>query len=222
MKPKYLTFWPVTKVLSFLEKWHPISSLSLKQLTLKTLALLALSSSDRGQTLHLLNIEHTALLDDEIHFVIFNRLKHTSRTTPRPKVVKCPITTNASLNVSDYVVAYMNRTLALRALQVNRGLEKPTQLFLSWATKKPVTKTTIARWLKNILSLAGINSEIYSGHSFRGAGLSDAYSKGVSVEKIVQHGSWTNVRTFKTFYSAPSEDSSVGRIILDQFRESIF
>ena len=75
IRPKYLTFWPVAKLLHFLVEWHPIHELSLKQLTLKTVALVALSSSDSGQKLKLLNIENTYLTEDSITFVIFERLK---------------------------------------------------------------------------------------------------------------------------------------------------
>ena len=64
IRPKYLTFSPVAKQLNFLAKWHTIHELSLKQLTLKTVALVALSSSDRGQTLKLLNIENNHLTED--------------------------------------------------------------------------------------------------------------------------------------------------------------
>ena len=47
-KPRYLTFWPVEKVLALLRSWHPLEDLTLRLLTLKTIALMALFSSDRG------------------------------------------------------------------------------------------------------------------------------------------------------------------------------
>ena len=55
-------------------------------------------------------------------------------------------------------MAYMNRTIALRAKAVANGLEKSTQLFLYWSTHKPVTTATIARWLTSTLAVAGIDT----------------------------------------------------------------
>ena len=49
---KYIVTWDVGKVLKFLASWHPASTLSIKQLTLKTATIVALTSCDRAQTLH--------------------------------------------------------------------------------------------------------------------------------------------------------------------------
>lgn len=213
-RPKYFVYWPVKDLLNYLSELHPPSNLTLKQLTLKTLALIALSSSDRGQTIHAMDIEQTAKTNDGIEFVIFGRLKHTRRVQ-KPKVIKCLSTDIPSLNVCDYVTAYMNKTFTIRAQQVAKGKEKPKQLFLSWATKMPVTKQTLARWLRMTLKEAGIDSDQYSAHSYRGAGLSHAANQGASMSQIVSSGCWSNAETFKRFYFAPECNSEVGRIIIN-------
>lgn len=214
MRPKHVAFWPVALVLNLLKSWHPPQTLTLKTLTLKTLSLIALSSSDRGQTLHALNIEHTCIENDSVQFLIYDVLK-TTKPTSGPKIVTCPSTSDPSLNVCDYVLRYMLRTLPARVAQVNRGKDKPTQLFLSWQTKLPVTTQTLARWLKSVLQEAGVDTSSFSAHSFRGAGLSAARRKGASVHQIVKAGDWTNASTFETFYNKPSTSSSIGRLILD-------
>lgn len=213
-RPKYLTYWPVKDLLNYLSELHPPSILTLKQLTLKTLALVALSSSDRGQTIHAMNIEHTAMSEDGIQFIITNRLKHTRRVQ-KPKIIKCIVSDIPSLNVCDYVTYYMNKTFNIRAQHVAEGREKPTQLFLSWATKKPVTKQTLSRWLKLSLKDAGIDTQQFGGHSYRGAGLSHAVNKGASISQVVTAGCWTNTETFKRYYFAPENDSVVGKIIIN-------
>ena len=218
LRSKYFTYWPVKDLLNFLSELHPPSELSLKNLTLKTLALIALTSSDRGQTIHLMDIENTTLSEDSIQFVIFNSLKHTKRVL-KPKVVSCITSEIDSLNVSDYVMAYMNRTLSIRAKAVKEGKEKPTKLFLSWATKRQVSKQTLARWLKYTLKLAGIDDSQFSSHSYRGAGLSCALNHGANIMQIVKAGSWSNTDTFKRHYFAPENDSEVGKIILNHFNK---
>ena len=133
----YATFWAVEKVLDKLISWHPISSLTLKQLTLKTIALIALSSSDRGQTLHALDIGDTAIKNQSISFLVRRRLKTTKRALIT-KVMECLATDNPVLNVCDYTLAYMNQPLTFRAAAVAASSEKPTQLFISWVPNRPV------------------------------------------------------------------------------------
>ena len=210
IRSKYLTYWPVSSVLNLLRSWHPISSLSLKQLTLKTLALIALSSSDRGQTIHLMDITHIEVLDNHINFIILSRTKTTKRKLT-PVIVKCICTHNEELNVASYVKYYLDATKEFR----ENSTPPKNQLFLSWKTHGPVTKQTIARWLTTVLSLSGIDTSKYTAHSYRGAGLSAAYRRGASLPSIMAAGNWTNISTFLSFYSAPSYDSSIGRLILE-------
>lgn len=217
LRPRHLVFWPVSQLLNFLSEWHPIHNLSMKQLTLKTVSLIALTSADRGQTIHLMNIDNTVVSDNGISFVIFDKLKNTRRTL-KPKVVECVSSDISSLCVSDYVTAYLDKTSMWRDQQAELGKPKPSQLFLSWITKRPVTKQSIRRWLTQTLNLAGIDTSQFSSHSYRGAGLSYAYSKGVPIEKIISHGDWQSVNTFHKYYSAPNQDTPVGQIILNSFR----
>ena len=67
----------------------PINLLSLEQLTIKTLALIA-KTSDRGQALHLMNIKKLYNADACISFIITNKLK-TTNCVLKPKLVKCVI-----------------------------------------------------------------------------------------------------------------------------------
>lgn len=215
-QPKYLVFWPVEKLLDLLASWHPPNTLDLKHLTLKTLALISLTSSDRGQTIHAMNIESVHIDKDNVTFVIFDRLK-TSKRFPKPKTVKCVSSKLPSLNVCDYVLCYLNRTLCFRAKAVREGLKKPVQLFLSWKTKAPVSRKTLSRWLTTTLTLADIDVEKFQAHSFRGAGLSAAKDRGATMKMILSAGDWTNVKTFKNFYDNPSSNSAVGRMILEHY-----
>ena len=204
-QPKYSTFWPVSKVLDLLKAWHPPSSLTLRQLTLKTVSLMALSSSDRGQTLNLVSLDNL-VVDSDLKFVIKERIK-TTRRVLRPTIVNCVTTDIEELNVKDYVLFYIEATKDFRP-------QSERKLFTSWKSYKNVTRPTLARWLKTVLQLAGIDPH-YGSHSYRGAGLSNAYFKGASIDQIIKAGNWSSVSTFKSFYCAPSSESSIGRIILN-------
>ena len=216
--PKYIVFWPVSKLLDLLASWHPSDSLDLKKLTLKTVALIALTSSDRGQTLHALSTDKTHLDDSGISFVVTSHLKNSGKTV-KPKVVFCPKFDNPALDVCFYVLEYIKRTKPFRT-NSSGGLEEPNQLFLSWASKRPITRPSLARWLKTVLALAGIDTKIFSAHSYRGSSLSSAYNAGASINDIMTAGQWKKASTFERFYNARANNTPVGKLILEQSKDT--
>ena len=213
--PKYVVTWDVGTVLRFLATWHPPCSLTTMQLTLKTVALVALTASDRAQTLQALRVDRVSSTPQGLEFVIFDVLKTTKRGRPA-RVVKCVSWDAPELDVAFYVHKYIDKTLSFRCRAVRRGLKKPTQLFLSYATGLPVTKSTISRWLKDVLTLAGIDTSVFSGGSTRGASASAAARRGASVAQILGAGDWTNLGTYQRFYNRTVDDTPVGRLILEE------
>ena len=79
---------------------------------------------------------------------------------------------------------------------------------------KPVASCTIARWLKEMLKLAGIDVSIFSGHSVRGASTSAAAGAGATMNDIMQAADWSTESVFRRFYYRPSHDASYGRTVL--------
>ena len=64
--PRYSSVWDVSKVLSYLKTLSPISDISLKQLTLKCVALLALASVQRVQSIASLEISYIEFFHDKM------------------------------------------------------------------------------------------------------------------------------------------------------------
>ena len=84
------------------------------------------------------------------------------------------------------------------------------QVFVSYGKPyKVISSATLARWLKAVLSLAGINTRIFKGHSFRAASTSKAVSLGAPLDVILKAAYWKNAGTFAMFYQR--ETSSVGQ-----------
>ena len=152
------------------------------------------------------SIDNMSVSENKVEFIIRDRVK-TTRRVLKPTVITCVVSDNEALNVANYVKMYIENT---REFRKDNG-----KLFLSWATKKPVVKQSISRWLVEVLKLSGIDTTTYKAHSYRGAGLSHAYQKGASIQQIVDAGNWANDSTFKKFYNAPSYESAIGNIILD-------
>ena len=218
--PRYVVTWDVGTVLRYLATWHPPSTLSLKQLTLKTVALVALTSSDRAQTLHALRVDRVAVTPQGLEFVVFEVLKTSKRGKPA-KVVKCVSWDKVELDVAFYMQKYIDRTLFLRYRSVRKGLGKPVQLFLSHKSGLPVAKATISRWLKEVLRLSGIDTSVFGGHSTRGASTSCLARRGASMVQILSAGDWTNLGTFQRFYDRTLADTPAGRIILEEANVSV-
>ena len=211
--PRYRATWDVGQVLRFLAGWHPKESLSLKRLTLKTVALVALTSSDRAQSLHALRVDKAEFTPDGLVFVIDTVLKHSRRGSPAT-VVKCVEWDAPELNVCDYVLFYMNKTLKYRVREWNRNKIDIKQLFLSHLTGKPVQRASISRWIREVLELAGIDVSSFGPHSTRGASISEAARRGASPSQIVGQGNWTRLGTYQRFYNREIHDTPVGRLIL--------
>ena len=144
--PRYLVSWDVNVLLQFLKSWHPSSELSLEKLTLKTVSLVAVTSSDRAQTLEAIDINYSNFSDEGVCFPIYSLLKTTSKNRP-VKVVKCIRSSDPSLDVCEYVSTYMTRTYKFRLQAVRKGLPKPRQLFLSYYSGKPIKRATISKYI---------------------------------------------------------------------------
>ena len=76
--PRYQETWDVIEVLDYLAKLGPPEKLSLKNLTMKVVMLMALLSALRRQTLHTLSIDCMQISSDKCVFFI-NSLLKTSR-----------------------------------------------------------------------------------------------------------------------------------------------
>ena len=100
-------------VLSYLATLHPVESLTLKELMLKLVMLLLLVSGLRGQTSHLLDINHMFVSDDKYTFAIPNHLKQSQPGVPNPRVVLESFEQSSSCVVTT-LKAYLVRTKALR------------------------------------------------------------------------------------------------------------
>ena len=213
--PRYVVTWDVNKVLCFLKKWYPNNTISLKQLTLKTCMLIALSSSDRAQTIQKMRIDHCVCTARGVEFPIFAKLK-TSRHLRKPRVVICPKWSDPSLDVEKCVTDYMTRTLTLRCRVVRQKKPKPNQLFISHKSGLPVAHNTISRWLTEVMSLAGIDTSYFTGHSTRGASTSKAKRRGANPNQLIIQGDWKNVTTFTHHYDREILGPALSDLILGQ------
>lgn len=189
-RPRYLFTWDVGKVLSYLESLYPLQDLDLKMLTLKCVALIALASAQRSQTLASLNLNSVLSTGTSFIFRVTTLLK-TTRPKNIGQDVIIPVFQKKEICPVETLKHYIHRT---------KDLRKSSKLFISFRTLKAVTSCSIARWLKLVLSNAGINVLKFKAHSYRSASSSAAKRAGISLNDILKTANWALGQTFKTFH----------------------
>ncbi len=193
---RYNVTWDASKVLSVYEKWEDNNKLNLRDLTLKLIGLLALTTAQRVQTLSQIRIENI-IWEEPVQIVIRSHLKCTSIKKPNTVLVIPTYSQNKKLCVVQVLNQYLTATRMLR--------RNHNELFISYISPySPVTSQTLSRWLTDILNLAGIDTKIYHGHSFRHSATSKAVRNGLSVDSILERVGWSEKsRTFAKFYNRP-------------------
>lgn len=187
--PRYIVTWDVSIVLRYLQTLMPLSSLSLKSLTYKTVALLALATAPRAQTLVSLNLDNMLTDQQAIVFCFTNRLKTSS--IGNTFTFKVEHYEQEALCAMHTLLYYIEQTERVRLSR---------QVLVSFSTHKAVTTSTVARWLKDVLSSAGIDVNRFKAHSYRGASVSAAFSKGCSLQDILKTADWKSDKNFRKFY----------------------
>ena len=208
--PKYVDTWDVNVVLRHLDSLGSADSLSLKDLTLRTCMLLALVTGQRGHALHSLKTKDVKIKDSKCILTFSSVLKTTKRGSHLAPIEVLKHTVNANICPVGNVVKYLNKTETLRDKDVGK-------LFISYTKPHaPIGKQTFARWIKEVLASAGIDTSQYGAHSTRAASTSAAAAAGVPIESILKAAGWTNVKTFNTYYKKP-ETTGFSQGILDRY-----
>ena len=192
-QPKYGFTWDVEKVLQYLRQLPNNSTLSPKQLTLKVTMLLALIAINRGSELKLLNLNYLSKFSSKYSFTLNGTVKHSRKGKIPPPIIFYKHPEDPHLCPINTLDQYIDRTKPWRGNE--------TQLFISFVKPhKAVSTSTIARWLKEVLVLSGINTNIFQAHSIRGASTSKVGLKGLSTQDILNRGNWSNESTWQRFY----------------------
>ena len=196
-------------VLTHLKTFAEAALLPIKDLTIKLNILLFLTTGQRGQTIHKLDINFIQAVPNGYRITIKDKLKSTRPGKQLAPLDLMEFPEEPSLSVTVHLREYLKRTSSYRG--------ENTQLFLSYRKPfKPVSKDTLSRWIKEILKAAGINTEKYSPHSTRAASTSKCGSKGLQIDEILKTAGWSNAGTFARFYRKPfdTEEQNFGNTLL--------
>ena len=206
--PKHETTWDTSIMLRYLRKLSPVRNLDFKFLTLKLVALFALLSGQRSQTLHLLLVNDLIVTKNSIKIKVSGKLKHTrpgrhldliTLKAYAPDRRLCPVTV---------LLEFLRRSAPLRTHdRLFIGVIKP---------HAPVTSATIARWIKLVLLYSGVDTRIFTAHSTRGASTTKASLAHVPLNTILKTAGWSGSQTFAKYYKKPvTETGAFGLAVLN-------
>ena len=191
--PRYTEIWDVKIVLTYIQKLYPLKDLSLKDLTLKLVMLMALVTAQRAQTLHLLSLDNMSVGKSSYTFLLGDLIKQSKPTGKKIVIKLLPYTIDKTLCVVKTLQEYLERTEMIR---------KDKKLFISFVKPhKVVSKETLSRWVKIVLGRSGIDIKHFKAHSTRAASVSAALRNSVNLNEILATAGWSNANTFFKFYN---------------------
>ena len=204
-----MSTWNPHLVLRYLETLAPHNMITLKETTLKTTMLLALLSGQRSQTIHGLDVNNMLLSKDTCTFFIMKTLKHSRKGKHQDPLEFKAFKQNINLCVVNLISNYLERTGPLR--------QDSCQLLISFnKPHRPVSKDTIKRWIKEVLSRSGIDTSKYTAHSTR-ASSTTFVSKSVSIKTILAAAGWSHEDTFTKYYKKDIH-YNFGQVLLSKYK----
>ena len=172
--PRYSDIWDVNIVLDYLKTFNDLTSISLKALALKLTMLLCLTTGQRGQTVHKIDVNCIQELPDRYRITVEEKLKQTKPGRHLKPIELRAFHEDESICVFRHLKEYLLHTSQHRTLY--------SKLLLSYIKPfKPVSRNTVSRWVKEVLRSSGIDTEKYSAHSSRAASTSFCKAKGLSM-----------------------------------------
>ncbi|KAL9964636.1 hypothetical protein ACROYT_G028306 [Oculina patagonica] len=210
-KPRYSHTWNVDIMVKYIISLGKNSSLTLKVLSMKLVTLLALTCPERISTLANLDLRHCYVHPEGVSFQLTIPRKTGSVDKPA-EAFFARFNQDKKLCPVECFRHYLKLTRNIRPV-VPSSL--PDKLFISFKRPfKPVTTTTLGRWLRAFMSAAGIDSKIFKAHSVRGASTTAAANAFVPLSTIMSMADWSSSSTFRTFYYKPLYNSDFATGVL--------
>ena len=177
-------------------------SLRLNRLSAKLTTLIALTSLLRVS--EIAAIERSSVrFDDGAATLFLSKPRKTQHQGPLSsiKIPRCP---DKLVCPVDCLGLYVYVTDPIRpASNVDR------LLISNIAPYRPVSASTVARWIKSYMERAGVDTQTFSAHSTRGAAASKAVASGVPIESVLTAAQWSRESTFARFYHRPIAPSEI-------------
>ena len=171
---------------------------TLSQLSQKLCMLFLILTAQRCQTLHVTKISDIIFGQKSCTIRQNQLLKQSKPGHHLEDICVDSYDKNQNICLVHTLKEYIQRTETLR-----NG--ENCLLISTQKPHKPVSKQTVSRWVKGLMSKAGISSH-YGTHSTRAASTSAAKFRGLPLSAIIKTAGWKNARTFGKFYDKNVEE----------------
>ena len=191
--PRYNDTWDVRIMLDQLRSM-PMSSLDLKRLTQKVAAMLVLFSGQRAATIASLEFEGCHLVLDKCEFPITALQKTSKIGNHLKKICFDMFDEEPALCVVSHITRYLDMTNDFR------DASRHGAFLMSFV--KPhgaVSVDTVRRWIRGIMTEAGIDCAKFKPHSMRAASTSSAL-KVNPIDEIMGAVGWSSEATVAKHY----------------------
>ena len=186
-------------MLNHIKNMPPNDQLSLLELSRKTVTLAALVLGSLCQSLHKL-LKANMMETDECLCCRLPLTVKMSKASQREQVLHFPRYSDPQLRVFSAIKEYQARTEQLRHPSTDQFF------IISMKPFTAATANTLARWIKELMEVAGINISIYTTHSTHKAATSQASESLVPLGTILRAAGWASHHTFAPYYKLPVVD----------------
>ncbi len=216
-RPPSVPPWDLEVVLRALSQppFEPLSSVGLKELSLKTALLLALASAKRIGDLHAFSVDSDCIRfgPGDCSVTLRPRMGYVPKSLSTPfKIQTVSLSALSSESAASREADAQTSVCPVRALRIyidrSAGFRQSNQLFVCYggcARGRAVSKQRLSHWIVDAITAAYTNQGLecplhIRGHSTRAMASSWAWSRGMSIQDICVAAGWSSENTFARFY----------------------
>ncbi len=216
-RPPSVPPWDLEVVLRALSQppFEPLTSVGLKELSLKTALLLALASAKRIGDLHAFSVDSDCIRfgPGDCSVTLRPRMGYVPKSLSTPfKIQTVSLSALSSESAASREADAQTSVCPVRALRIyidrSAGFRQSDQLFVCYggcARGRAVSKQRLSHWIVDAITAAYTNQGLecplhIRGHSTRAMASSWAWSRGMSIQDICVAAGWSSENTFARFY----------------------
>ncbi len=216
-RPPSVPPWDLEVVLRALSQppFEPLSSVGLKELSLKTALLLALASAKRIGDLHAFSVDSDCIRfgPGDCSVTLRPRMGYVPKSLSTPfKIQTVSLSALSSESAASSEADAQTSVCPVRALRIyidrSASFRQSNQLFVCYggcARGRAVSKQRLSHWIVDAITAAYTNQGLecplhIRGHSTRAMASWWAWSRGMSIQDICVAAGWSSENTFARFY----------------------
>ncbi len=216
-RPPSVPPWDLEVVLRALSRppFEPLSSVGLRELSLKTALLLALASAKRIGDLHAFSVDSDCIRfgPGDCSVTLRPRMGYVPKSLSTPfKIQTVSLSALSSESAASSEADAQTSVCPVRALRIyidrSASFRQSNQLFVCYggcARGRAVSKQRLSHWIVDAITAAYTNQGLecplhIRGHSTRAMASSWAWSRGMSIQDICVAAGWSSENTFARFY----------------------